>query len=195
MIRKLIKRFLFILAFTTVFILIVPTWLEAIIFGKKSERFYGCCKELLATIPTFIGQYLRLAYYKSVCSKVDFDVCFLWGSMIAHRDTAIGSGTVIGTYSIIGYAEIGRNVIFGARVSVVSGKYQHGRPGERSHDRELTEEYTRIKIGANAWIGEGSVILSNIGENCTIGAGSVLLKDAPANTTFMGNPARKVSLE
>ena len=36
--------------------------------------------------------------------------------------------------------------------------------------------------------------MADVGENCTIGAGAVLMKDAPDNTTFMGNPARKVSM-
>ena len=115
--------------------------------------------------------------------------------MVAHRDTIIRTGAVIGTYTIIGYADIGENVMFGARTSVLSGKYQHGRPNERKAGKNFEEEYTKITIGANSWIGEGSLILADIGANCTVGAGSVVYKVAPDNTTFMGNPARKVSLK
>jgi len=193
MIKKAIKRFIFFIAFILTLPLIIPTWIEAAVLGKYSERVYGFCKELLAVIPTLIGTYLRLAYYKSVCTHIGFDIQMMTGSMIAHRDTTIRRGTIIGTYTIIGYADIGEDVICGARISVLSGKYQHGRPGERGND-DAKEEYTRIFIGANSWIGEGSIILGNIGTNCTIGAGSVLMKEAPDNTTFMGNPARKVSL-
>jgi acetyltransferase-like isoleucine patch superfamily enzyme len=195
MVKTAIKRFIFFIAFILTLPLIILTWIEVLFFGKQSERIYGFCKELLAVIPTLIGAYLRLAYYKSVCSHIGFDVQMLTGSMIAHRDTVIRKGTIIGTYTIIGYADIGENVIFGARISVLSGKYQHGRPGERGDEEEAKEEYTRIFIGANSWIGEGSIILANIGANCTIGAGSVLLKDAPDDSTFMGNPARKVNIK
>lgn len=194
MIKLIIKRFIFVIAFIIALPLIVLTWIEAGLSNKKSERFFSFCKELLAVVPTFIGQYLRLAYYKAVCSGVDFDVSMLVGSMIAHRDTIIRRGTIIGAYTIIGYADIGENTIFGARISVVSGKYQHGQPGQRGAEYEVIEQYTKINIGANSWIGEGSIILANIGANCTIGAGSVVLKDAPDNSTFMGNPARKVNL-
>lgn len=193
--KKILKRLLFVLALVPALPFILITWLESVIFGKKTERMFSCCKEIMATVPTIIGQYIRLAYYKSVCTHVGFDVSMLLGSMLAHRETIVRRGTIIGCYSIIGYANIGENTIFGARVSLVSGKYQHGRPGERKDKHDVEEQYTRIKVGDNCWIGEGAVILSNIGDNCTIAAGSVLLKDAPDGTTFMGNPARKASIQ
>jgi virginiamycin A acetyltransferase len=195
MVKLFTKRLLFAVAFIITLPLIVPTWLEALLANKNSERFYSFCKEIVAVVPTVFGQYIRLAYYKAVCSGIDFDINMLLGSMIAHRDTTIRRGTIIGAYTIIGYADIGANVIFGSRVSVVSGKYQHGQPRERSNGDFVNERYSKINIGANSWIGEGAIILANVGTNCTIGAGSVLLKDAPDNTTFMGNPARKVSLD
>ncbi len=192
--KKIIKRLLFVVCLIPTLPFILITWLEAAILGKYSERIYTFCKEIMATVPTIFGSYIRLAYYKSVCTHVGFDVNMLWGSMLAHRDTIVRRGTIIGCYSIIGFADIGEDTIFGARVSLVSGKYQHGRPGERKDNDEVDEQYTRIKVGAKSWIGEGAVILSNIGNNCTIAAGSVLLKDAPDDTTFMGNPARKASM-
>ncbi len=193
--KTFLKRLLFLFALIPALPFIIITWIEAWVFGKDTERVYAFCKEIMATIPTIIGQYIRLAYYKSVCTHVGFDVSMLFGSMLAHRNTIVRRGTIIGCYSIIGYADIGENTIFGARVSVVSGKYQHGRPGERTGEAEVDEQYTQIKIGAECWIGEGAVVLSNIGEGCTIAAGSVLLKDAPDGTTFMGNPARKASMQ
>ena len=116
------------------------------------------------------------------------------GSMLSHRDVSVASGVVLGVYTIIGCADIGPNVLFGARVSVLSGKYQHGRPDERTSEQTVTEQYDLITIGANSWIGQEAVVMANVGENCTIAAGAVLYKDAPDNCTFMGNPARKVNL-
>lgn len=43
-------------------------------------------------------------------------------------------------------------------------------------------------IGANATILPGLVI----GENAIIGAGAVVLKDVPANTVWVGNPAKQI---
>jgi len=192
--RLFIKRFLFLIGFILTLPLILLTYLELALLGKSAERVYHSCKEIVAMIPTAIGQYMRLGYYWAVCTHVSLDATFGFGSILAHRDITIGPGTVIGGYSIIGFAEIGKNVLFGARVSVISGKYQHGKPGQRANGDTVTEEYSRIKIGDNSWIGEGAVILSHVGSNCTVGAGSVVLKEVADNITVLGNPARKVSL-
>lgn len=51
---------------------------------------------------------------------------------------------------------------------------------------------TLIKQGAS--IGANATILPGItiGENAMIGAGSVILKDIPANTLWVGNPAKQI---
>ena len=48
----------------------------------------------------------------------------------------------------------------------------------------------RASIGANATILPGI----KIGENAMIGAGSVVLKDVPSNTIWAGNPAKQIKV-
>lgn len=194
MIRTVLKRILLFCGIVCCLPLILATWLEAAIMGHRYERMFGACKEILSLMPTMIGQYLRLGFYFSTCRKISPDACFMLGSMLSHRNVSVASGVVLGVYTIIGCADIGRNVLFGARVSVISGKYQHGKPDERTSEQTATEQYDLISIGANSWIGQEAVLMANVGENCTIAAGAVLYKDAPDNCTFMGNPARKVNL-
>jgi maltose O-acetyltransferase len=49
-----------------------------------------------------------------------------------------------------------------------------------------------IRIGANAWIGAGTIVLPGvtIGDNVTIGAGSVVTADVPSDTLALGAPCR-----
>jgi len=195
MTKLISKRILFAAGFVLALPFIIPTFLEKLLLGEKHERILGWCKEILSIVPTIIGEYIRLGYYRSVCREISLDTCLMFGSMLAHRNTIIRAGTVVGAYSIIGYADIGENVLFGAGVSLISGKYQHGRPQDRIGGGAATEIYEIIRIGSNCWIGQSAIILANIGENCTIGAGSVVYKDVPSNCTYMGNPARKVNLE
>ncbi len=119
----------------------------------------------------------------------------MFGSMIAHRGTSIGPGTVVGTHSIVGYAKIGENVLHGgpsfAHLRQVPARHAAG----SCRRQEVVETYQTINIGDNSWIGQNAIVMANIGENCTISAGSVVYKDVPPNSTFMGNPARKVNLE
>ena len=192
--RLLCKRLLLAIAVVLAGPLILASWLEALFFGLQVEWIYNSCKELLAIIPTTIGQYLRLGFYWAVCTRVSPDVAMLLGSMIAHRGTTIGRGSCLGAYSIVGHADLGENVLLGARVSILSGKYQHGSPKERANGEATTNKYTRTTIGDNCWIGEGAIIMANVGANCTVSAGAVVMRDVADKTTVMGNPARKVSL-
>lgn len=194
MVKLFFKRVLYLLGILLTAPLILVTWLEAVFFGRDYERLLTCSKEILAIVPTPVGEYMRLGYYSAVCSHVSPDAKLLFGSMIAHRDAIIRTAVVVGVGTILGKVDIGENVLFGAYVSVLSGKYQHGRPDQRMSDGSAGQHYSVIRIGRNSWIGQASVIMANVGENCTVGAGSVLMRDAPDGSTFMGNPARRVNI-
>jgi acetyltransferase-like isoleucine patch superfamily enzyme len=72
--------------------------------------------------------------------------------------------------------------------------YDHGMaPGTPIREQPLTSRGP-IRIGANAWLGVGAIVLSGvtIGEGAVIGAGSVVSADVPAGGIAVGNPARTV---
>ena len=52
----------------------------------------------------------------------------------------------------------------------------------------------RVKIGQDAFIGIGSVVIPDIqiGKACIVGAGSVVVKNVPENTMVLGVPAKIV---
>jgi acetyltransferase-like isoleucine patch superfamily enzyme len=51
-----------------------------------------------------------------------------------------------------------------------------------------------LKIGVNAWIGAGTIVLGNVtvGHGCIIGAGSVVTKDVPPFSIAVGNPCKVI---
>jgi len=57
---------------------------------------------------------------------------------------------------------------------------------------DLAEE--PVRIGDDAWIGAGAVILkgASIGARAIVGAGAVVTHDVPAATIVAGNPARSI---
>ncbi len=194
--RLLLKNAAFWSALLVVFPLVLACRIEVLLLTSSCERVFSFCKELLAAIPTLVGSYLRGAFYWAACTGVARDIGFAYGSMVAHRDVHIGRGSAVGPYTIIGLADIGEDVLIGARVSVLSGKYQHGRPdAPRATGSRAGLTYGRVRVGDRCWIGEQAVVMANLGSACTVGAGSVVARDFGDGVTVLGNPARRVNLE
>jgi UDP-2-acetamido-3-amino-2,3-dideoxy-glucuronate N-acetyltransferase len=64
----------------------------------------------------------------------------------------------------------------------------------KPRSKKYPEKFLRTIIKVGASIGANATILPGIiiGENSMIGAGSVVLKNVPANTLWVGNPARQI---
>jgi acetyltransferase-like isoleucine patch superfamily enzyme len=62
-----------------------------------------------------------------------------------------------------------------------------------AHDR-TRGLYLHTRVGANCFIGGGSMILPGveIGDGCVVGAGSVVTKSVPARSVVAGNPAKVI---
>ncbi|MCU0230567.1 MAG: hypothetical protein MUC67_04215 [Acidobacteria bacterium] len=193
--KRVLKAIAFALAVVLVSPLIVLARLEALFFGEDCERVFDSCKELLAIVPTPLGDYARQAFYWGACRRVHPFTRVAFGSILAHRNVEIAEGVVIGSFSIIGCARIGRDVLIAPQVSVLSGKYQHGKPQERGDHREVELTLQPVAIGAGSFLGQGALILADVGAGATVGAGSVVNRAVPDGVTVMGNPARRVSLD
>lgn len=194
--RSSIKTMLVIISAILVLPLIIVSKLAQWMFNHDTrKKIFIYCGEILSLIPTIVGTYLRKAFYWATCENVAIHTQFLFGSMLSHREITIKKGVIVGPFTYLGYAKIGRNVVFGSRITVISGKYQHGKPADRLAKKEVDEVHEVIEIGDNSWIGSDSTILANIGNNCTVGAGSVVFKEIPDGSTVMGNPARRVNLD
>ena len=101
-----------------------------------------------------------------------------------HPAARLGSGIFIDHATGV---VIGETAVVGDNVSILQNVTLGG-TGKEHGDRHP-------KIGPGVLIGAGATILGNIriGEDAKIGAGSVVLRDVPAFTTVAGVPARVVS--
>lgn len=115
-----------------------------------------------------------------------------------NRAKSIGEGTKIGAFCDIGAdvvigrncniqchvtisngTVVGDNVFLAPKVTILNDKYMDGK-------------IEPVRIGSNARIGGGSILLPRvkIGEHAVVGSGSVVTKDVPPYTLVYGNPAR-----
>ena len=88
-----------------------------------------------------------------------------------------------------GRISIGKNVLFGPGVTVVSSN--HGiAAGQLIREQPGVDE--DVMIGDDVWIGAHAVITPGvtIGNGCVVGAGAVVTKSLPENSISVGVPAR-----
>ena len=109
---------------------------------------------------------------------------FECGRITLGSNVLINSGCVFLDQAMI---TIGDNALLGPQVRLCTTTHDPSPEKRHSHTRSMA-----IRIGANAWIGAGVVVLPgiSIGENSVIGANSVVTSDVPANALFAGTPAR-----
>lgn len=86
--------------------------------------------------------------------------------------------------------EIGNKVLFGPNVQLYTATH----PLDYQIRRTGLELAKPIRIGADVWVGGGSIVCPGvtIGERAVIGAGSVVTKDVPAGVLAVGNPCKVV---
>ena len=131
------------------------------------------------------------AYMKEVFAECG-ENCYIelpfhanWGGKNLH----FGNGVYANfNFTVVDDGEgfVGEKVMFGPNVTIATANH----PIEPSL-RENAMQYNKtVRIGANVWIGAGTVIVPGvtIGENSVIGAGSIVVKDIPANVVAVGNP-------
>ncbi len=111
--------------------------------------------------------------------------CNINAHCLVENNVIIGNNVTLkcGVYLWDGI-HIEDNVFIGPNVTFTNDKYPRSKHYPENFDK------TTIKKGAS--IGANSTILGGItiGENAMIGAGSVVTKDIPANTLWLGNPAK-----
>ncbi len=154
-----------------------------------SELPFDFSAKLLSLIPGKIGQYVRAAFYKMTLTESHYDLMVGFGSFFSHPTARAGRHVGMGSFTIVGTANIGDNVMIASRASVMSGKTQHGRPlygSARPHELKLEA----VTIGEGCWIGEGAIVMASLGRQCIVSAGSVVTKPAPDHAIAVGNPAR-----
>lgn len=163
--------------------------LLVVLLGR--ERAFGFASESVAKVPGIMGVYTRQAFYRRLLAHVGRDVNFGFMSLLSKPGAVIGDRVYIGRYCMIGYAELGDDVMLADGVQVLSGRYQHGAESVDGRAlRDNPQQYTKVKVGDGAWLGAGSVIMAEVGARAVVGAGAVVVKPVADGAKVGGVPAK-----
>ena len=110
-----------------------------------------------------------------------------WGGHHLH----LGSGVYANLNLTLvddGHIFVGDQVMFGPNVTITTANHPI-EPELRARGLQYNKD---VRIGNNAWIGAGAILLPgvHIGKNTVIGAGSIVTRDIPDNVVAVGNPCR-----
>jgi len=154
------------------------------------ERIFPGWSQALALLPGVTGVYLRRAFFRGILPQCGRDAWISFGTIFSHSTVCIGSGVYIGSYCVIGDADIQDDAMIASHVSVINGGRQHEPDPSSVALRERVGTFPRVSIGRNAWIGERAVVMTDVGDNGVVGAGAVVTKQVPPLTVVVGVPAR-----
>jgi acetyltransferase-like isoleucine patch superfamily enzyme len=158
----------------------------------KTDQPFQMSSHFLSLIPGLVGNYFRKEFYGMTLTKCGTDVCIEFGTIINQSTVEIGNKVYIGPRCSIGECVIEDDVLLGSNVDIVSGRYQHFAHDLEVPIREQGGRLEKIVIGKDSWLGNSSVVMSNIGEKSIIAAGSVVVRDVEPYSIVAGNPARLI---
>ena len=153
---------------------------------------YVYVAELASLIPFRLGNDARYLFYKRTLSRCGEDVTINFGTILSYPEITIGNHCWIGTYNIVGLADLGDYTLTAQGCHIVSGAHTHYFDRTDIPIMKQAGSPSRCSIGPDVWIGAGSVIMANVGRGCVIGAGSVVTKHIPDWSVAAGNPTRVI---
>lgn len=149
-----------------------------------------------------LGVKIRSAWAKQLFARCGEDVSTGYRNTFSYENMEVGSHVSFGSESLFLSAAakiiVGDHVMFGPRVTVVTGNHRTDIKGKlldevKAEDKRPEDDQDVVFEGDN-WIGANAVILKGvtIGRGAVVGAGSVVTKDVPPYTIAAGNPARVI---
>jgi acetyltransferase-like isoleucine patch superfamily enzyme len=160
----------------------------------NNDRVFSSYSHFFSLLPGFVGNQIRLAFYKLSLASCGHDVVFSFSALFSQSNIEIGSGVYIGPQCNIGTCTIGVDTLIGSAVHILSGKGQHNFDDLTRPLKNQGGVFTKISIGKDCWIGNGALVMANVGNKAIVAAGSVVIEDVPDFAIVAGNPAKVIKM-
>lgn len=167
-------------------------FLAGLLVLMTREARYVYVAEFASLIPFSLGDRVRFLFYRRTLAQCGDNVIISFGTIISEPKSKLGSNIYLGTYIIIGTANIRDFTMISSGCHIPSGSRQHSY--ERTDVPMMQQGGTAatVGIGPDVWIGVNATILADVGEGVVVGAGSVVTKRVVSWSVVAGNPARVI---
>jgi acetyltransferase-like isoleucine patch superfamily enzyme len=161
--------------------------------GGSDEAIQGF-SQAMSLVPGRVGVFCRRAFYRATLDRCDMQTTVGFGTLFATSQASLGAGTYIGEFCNLGHVAIGKDVLFGSNVTVLSGNRQHHFDRTDIPIRHQGRTMETVHIGDDAWLGNGAIVMADVGEHAIVAAGAVVTKPVAPFSIVGGNPARLIRM-
>lgn len=191
--RRLAKRTAELVADAGVLHLVLGVRIARRFAGTRYEQVFQGYSQRVSRWPGFRGNYLRTSFYHHTLTRCPRSCRIEFGTVFATPLVELGEHVYIGAYGNIGHVTIGDDTLLGSGVTILSGKRQHHFDRLDVPIRLQGGTYARVHIGADAWIGNGAIVMDDVEPQAIVAAGAVVTKRVPARAIVGGNPAKVIA--
>ncbi len=186
--KGLLRGFFFYVVLAVYLPFHLPYLVLGLVFGY--DRMFADYAQTLSLLPGYLGCKIRGAFYYLTLAGCSREVFIEMGTFLVSRECRLGRSVYIGARCIVSYADIGDDVLIGSHVNILSGKHQHTITDVNTPIRLQGGVRTKLTIGEDCWIGNGSIIMANVGRKSVVASGAVVVEDVGELSIMGGNPAR-----
>lgn len=175
--------------------LTLPLYLLYLLFSQlgNADGVFTSFSQGLSLMPGKFGVYIRAAFYRLACPATSDEISVGFLTILSHRDTSIAMGVYIGPQCNIGMCSIGENTLIGSGVHILSGSRQHDFRDIQKPIQDQGGAYEKIRIGADCWLGNTSLVMADLEDHSILAAGSILTKPSARGDILVGNPAKCIN--
>lgn len=153
---------------------------------------YVSIAQMLSFAPGFLGIMLRRVWYKCTLASCGTDLTVDFLAWIRTPKTRVGSHVYVGVQSLVGWADIGDDVMISGQVVVLSGNKQHGYARLDVPMRLQEGMQEKLTIGNDVWVGVGAILASSVADHSVIASGAIVTKQFAEYDILGGVPAKVI---
>jgi acetyltransferase-like isoleucine patch superfamily enzyme len=164
--------------------------------NKIMRHICRCILSFTYTVRNNTAMRLNTSMHSCLIKKAGKNMRIKAGTVIdAPEELTVGDNFNIGEFSFIsaiGGLTIGKNVIIGHHVSIITSNHRFGSTKIPICQQGVAS--SPIRIEDDVWIGSGVRVLAGvkIGRGSIIGANAVVTKDIPSYSIAVGIPAKVI---
>jgi acetyltransferase-like isoleucine patch superfamily enzyme len=165
---------------------------QALLGSSRGDAVFQSYSQIMSLVPGVQGEYVRRAFYALSLPRCGRDFTVGFGTVFSKQQVEVGDRVYIGMHCTIGNVVLEDHVTIGSNVDILSGTAQHNFDDPDVPIQDQGGSFVTIRIGANSWLGNGTIVMADIGPGCIVGAGSVVVKPLSDRVIAAGNPARVI---